>query len=177
MKCFIIIGMPAAGKDIARRVAREKRYPYFATGDIVRAEATRREVSPDADSMARLSTELRGNDGLGVTRLALKMAVDSGEPVVFMEGIRSKQEMDLIGARAESVVVAFLAPRTVRRARVLSRGRSDDDAAAFDIRDRREIDYGLAVPIAMADEYILNTGTVEQALSALAGIIECHTST
>ena len=39
MKCFIIIGMPAAGKDIARQFARTKGYPYFATGDIVRAEA------------------------------------------------------------------------------------------------------------------------------------------
>ena len=46
MKCFIIIGMPAAGKDIARQFARSKGYPYFATGDIVRAEAARREFRP-----------------------------------------------------------------------------------------------------------------------------------
>ena len=176
MKCFIIIGMPAAGKDIARQVARTKGYPYFATGDIVRAEAARREVSPDADSMARLSTELRGSDGLGVTRLALKTAVETGAPIVFMEGIRSKQEIDLIGVQAETVVVAFLAPKSLRRARVLSRGRSDDSAAAFDGRDRREIDYGLATPIALADEYILNTGTVDEALAAFGGIIDRHTA-
>jgi dephospho-CoA kinase len=176
MKCFIVIGMPAAGKDIARQYARTKGYPYFATGDIVRAEAARRGVSPDADSMAKLSTELRGADGLGVTRLALKTTVDSGEPVVFMEGIRSKQEIDLIGARSETVVVAFIAPRSLRRERVLSRGRSDDSAAAFDGRDRREIDYGLAVPIALADEYILNTGTVDEALDAFGEIIDRHTA-
>jgi dephospho-CoA kinase len=176
MKCFIIIGMPAAGKDIARQYACTKGYRYFATGDIVRAEVARRGVSPDADSMAKLSTELRGNDGLGVTRLALKAALDSGEPVVFMEGIRSKQEIDLIGARSETVVVAFLAPRSLRRERVLSRGRSDDSAAAFDGRDRREIDYGLAVPIALADEYILNTGTVDEALDAFGEIIDRHTA-
>jgi dephospho-CoA kinase len=174
MKCFIIIGMPAAGKDIARQFARLQGLPYFATGDIVRAEASRRGVSPDAESMARLSTELRGSDGLGVTRLALKMAVASGSVVVFMEGIRSKQEIDLIGVQAETVVVAFLAPRFLRRARVLSRGRPDDSAAAFDGRDRREIDYGLATPIALADEYILNTGTVDEALAAFGEIIDRH---
>jgi len=168
--------MPASGKDIARQYARAKGYPYFATGYIVRAEAVRRGVSPDADSMARLSAELRGSDGLGVTKLALKAAVDSGAPIVFMEGIRSRQEIDLIGARTETAVVAFLAPRSVRRARVLSRGRSDDSAAAFDGRDRREIDYGLAVLIAQADEYILNTGTAEQALAALAEIVERRTA-
>ena len=174
MKCFIIIGMPAAGKDIARQFARLQGYPYFATGDIVRAEASRRGVSPDADSMARLSTELRGSDGLGVTRLALSTAVASGSAVVFMEGIRSKQEIDLIGVQAEPVVVAFLAPRSIRKARVLSRGRPDDSVAAFDGRDRREIDYGLATPIALADEYILNTGTVDEALAAFGRIVERH---
>jgi len=176
MKCFIIIGMPASGKDIARQAARTRGYPYFATGDIVRAEAARRGVSPDAESMAALSTELRGSDGLGVTRLALKTAVETGAPVVFMEGIRSTQEIDLIGAQAETVVVAFLAPKSLRRARVLSRGRSDDSAAAFDGRDRREIDYGLAAPIALADEYILNTGTVEEALAAFGEVIDRHTT-
>jgi len=174
VKCFIIIGMPAAGKDIARQVARARGYPYFATGDIVRAEAARRGVSPDAESMARLSTELRGADGMGVTRLALKAALDSGAAVAFMEGIRSRQEVDLIGAQAETVVIAFLAPRPLRRARVLSRGRSDDSAAAFDGRDRREIDYGVAVPIALADEYVLNTGTLDEALSAFGRIVESH---
>lgn len=174
MKCFIIIGMPAAGKDLARQFARTKGYPYFATGDIVRAEAARRGVSPDAESMATLSTELRGSDGLGVTRLALKAAVETGAPVGFMEGIRSMQEIDLIGAQAETVVVAFLAPRSMRKARVLSRGRSDDSAAAFDGRDRREIDYGLSIPIAMADEYILNTGTMEEALADFGRIVEGH---
>ncbi len=176
MKCFIIVGMPAAGKDIARQFARTKGYPFFATGDIVRAEAARREVSPDAESMAKLSTELRGSDGLGVTRLALKTAVETCAPVVFLEGIRSKQEIDLIGAQTETVIVAFLAPKFLRRARVLSRGRSDDSAAAFDGRDRREIDYGLATPIALADEYILNTGTVDEALAAFREIIDRHTA-
>jgi dephospho-CoA kinase len=176
MKCFIIIGMPAAGKDIARQFARLQGYPYFATGDIVRAEAARREISPDAESMARLSTELRGSDGLGVTQLALSTAVASGSAVVFMEGIRSKQEIDLIGVQAEPVVIAFLAPRSIRKARVLSRGRPDDSAAAFDGRDRREIDYGLATPIALADEYILNTGTVDESLVSFGRIVERHTA-
>ena len=174
MKCFIIIGMPAAGKDIARQFARTKGYPYFATGDIVRAEAARRQVPPDAESMGRLSTELRGSDGMGVTRLALKAATDSGAPIVFLEGIRSRQEVDLIRARADAVVIAFLAPRPLRRQRVVSRGRPDDSAAAFDGRDEREIEYGLAVPIALADGYVLNTGTLAEALDDFTKIVESN---
>ena len=172
MKCFIIVGMPAAGKDIARKYARATGIPYFATGDIVRAEAARRGIVPDAERMASLSTELRGTDGMGVTRLALKAVLDSGASAAFLEGIRSQQEVALIGAQAETTVIAFLAPKALRRSRVLARGRSDDSAAGFDGRDRREIDYGLAVPIALADAYVLNAGTVEEARAALEKIVE-----
>ena len=38
MKIFVIVGMPASGKNIARSFAESKKIPYFATGDIVRDE-------------------------------------------------------------------------------------------------------------------------------------------
>ena len=38
MIIFIIVGMPAAGKNIAREYAEKYNIPYFATGDIVREE-------------------------------------------------------------------------------------------------------------------------------------------
>ncbi len=122
--------------------------------------------------MARVSDELRGKDGMGVTRLVLRTAQESGEPLVFLEGMRSWPEIELIRQDAEAIVVAFLAPRLVRRERIISRGRPDDSPDLFEARDRREIDYGTAIPIALADEYILNTGTMEEALQALDQIIE-----
>jgi dephospho-CoA kinase len=41
MKLFVIVGMPVAGKNIARTYAESKGYIYYATGDIVRAEVKR----------------------------------------------------------------------------------------------------------------------------------------
>ena len=41
MQIIIIVGMPAAGKNIARDYAAAKGYRYFATGDIVRAEVAK----------------------------------------------------------------------------------------------------------------------------------------
>jgi len=70
------------------------------------------------------------------------------------------------------VVIAFLAPRAIRRERIISRGRSDDSAEAFNERDQREIAYGTAVPIALADEYILNTGTMEDALQKFNDLLD-----
>jgi dephospho-CoA kinase len=171
MKIFVIVGMPAAGKNIGRIYAESKGYPYYATGDLVRAEVRRRGFEADAVHMAALSTELRGEDGMGVTRIALDTALNEEGPVVFLEGMRSWPEIELIRQRVECLVIAFLAPKSLRLKRIAERGREDDSVQAFDARDRREIEYGTAVPIALADHYILNTGTMEEAMREMAGIV------
>jgi dephospho-CoA kinase len=172
MRIFIIVGMPASGKNIARQYAESRDIPYFATGDLVRREVVRRGLEPSAENTGTVSTELRGEDGMGVTRHTLSAALRTRSPVIFLEGMRSWPEIDLIRREAESIVVAFLAPKEVRLKRILSRGRPDDSAEYFQERDRREISYGTAVPIALADEYILNTGSVEEAVLALDQIVK-----
>jgi dephospho-CoA kinase len=174
MKIFIIVGMPASGKGIASDYARGEGYPYFSTGDIVRAEVKARGLVPGPDTMASVSTELRGEDGMGVTRKALATALEQQSEVVFLEGMRSWPEIELIRKQAEAVVVAFLAPRPLRKQRIVSRGRADDSPEAFDARDFREIEYGTAIPIALADAYILNTSTMEAAVEDLRKIVRGH---
>jgi len=176
MKIFVIVGMPASGKNITRQYAESKGLPYFGTGDLVRQEVSRRGLEPNAENTARISTELRGKDGQGVTRLALSAALESGSPVGFLEGMRSWPEIELIRRQADVVVVAFLAPRETRLRRILSRGRRDDLPEHFQERDFREINYGAAVPVALAEEYILNTGGMEDALRALDEIVKRRTS-
>lgn len=172
MKIIVIVGMPASGKNIARTYAETKGIPYFATGDLVREEVQKRNLSPSAENTALVSTELRGKDGMGVTRMALQTALDIREPLVFLEGMRSWPEIKLIKDEADATVVAFLAPRETRLERIVARGRSDDSPDAFAERDQREIAYGAAVPLALGDEYILNTGTLQDAFDDLEAIIE-----
>jgi len=172
MKMFIVVGMPASGKNIARSYAESNGILYFATGDLVRDEVRRRGLEPNPENTAAVSNEMRGNDGMGVTRKALQTAMESNQDLVFLEGMRSWPEIELIREKADCTVVAFLAPRQTRRSRVLSRGRADDAPGAFDERDAREIAYGTATPIALADAYVLNTGTMEDALEALGRIVQ-----
>jgi dephospho-CoA kinase len=176
MKIFIIVGMPAAGKNIARLYAESQDMVYYATGDIVRAAVKQRGLEADAVNSSEVSDELRGEDGMGVTRLALEQVLQSGAKVGFLEGMRSWPEIELIREKAEGIVVAFLTPRNVRRERIVSRGREDDSPQAFDDRDQRELAYGTAIPIAMADAYILNTRSVDDAISQLNTIVRQETS-
>lgn len=171
MKLVLVTGMPAAGKNIVAQYARTHQYPHFSTGDFVRAEMQRRDCKADPEISAKISTELRGKDGLGVTRMALVEALRQEADVVFLEGIRSWQEIELIRSKKNCTLVAVVAPRNLRLSRVKQRGREDDSADHFNERDWREIDYGVAVCIALADAYILNTGSIDDALEQLDDII------
>jgi dephospho-CoA kinase len=171
MIIFIIVGMPASGKNCAKDYAKANGYPYFATGDIVRMEVAKRAIEANAENMGIVSTEMRGADGLGVTRQALATALSQNSPVVFLEGMRSWPEIKLIKKNSDACVIAFLAPRKLRLERIMSRGRSDDSSDAFDARDMREIEYGTAVPVALADYYILNTSSMDDAVNTLDEIV------
>jgi dephospho-CoA kinase len=172
MIIFIIVGMPAAGKNIACEYAASNGYPYFSTGDIVRAEVKRRGVGPDAQNTAKISTEMRGSDGLGVTRIAVEEALKKNSQVVFLEGLRSWPEIEYIKSKAKCAVIAIIAPRPLRLRRVEQRGRADDSPLLFDERDRREINYGVAICIALADDYVVNSGTIKDAYLQLDKIIK-----
>jgi dephospho-CoA kinase len=172
MKIFIIVGMPAAGKNIARLYAGSRDMVYYSTGDIVRTEVKMRGLEVDAVTSSEVSDDLRGEDGMGVTRLALEEILKTGADVGFLEGMRSWQEIELIREKADGIVVAVLAPRSLRLERVCSRGRADDSPADFDERDQREIGYGTAIPLALADAYILNAGTLDDAMNQLDSIVK-----
>jgi len=172
MKLFAVVGMPAAGKNIAAQYAQEHKYPLFSTGDFVRAEIRKRGVSGDPEMSAKISTQMRGADGLGVTRLAVGEAFKTESEVVFLEGIRSWPEVEWIRSQVECTLVAVVAPRKARLERVKQRGREDDSVEHFALRDQREIEYGVAVCIALADAYVLNTGTMENALAQLDSIVK-----
>jgi dephospho-CoA kinase len=172
MKIFVVVGMPASGKNIARDYAQARGIPYYATGDLVRLEVKKRGLPADSVNTAKVSDELRGADGMGVTRLALATALAEKGQAVFLEGMRSWPEIELIREKAEGVVISFLAPRGTRRQRIVERGRADDSPDAFDARDKREIAYGTALPIALADEYVLNTGSLLDAIDALDAIVK-----
>lgn len=172
MKLIVVAGMPAAGKNIAAQYAMAHLYPHFSTGDFVRAEIRKRGCLSDPETSAKISTEMRGADGLGVTRLAIEEALRQKTDFVFLEGIRSWPEIELIRSKTPCALVAVVAPRNLRLNRVKQRGREDDSADYFDDRDQREIKYGVAVCIALADAYVLNTGSIDDAMRQLDEIIK-----
>lgn len=172
MMLIVVTGMPAAGKNIVAQYAQAHHYPHFSTGDFVRAEIRKRGCQADPETSASISTELRGEDGLGVTRMAVEQTLRQKADVVFLEGVRSWPEIELIRSKAPCTLVAVVAPRNLRLDRIKQRGRDDDSVDHFENRDQREIEYGVDECIALADAYILNTGSIDDALKQLDEIIK-----
>jgi len=171
MKVIVITGMPASGKNIVCQYARTHGYPYFSTGDIVREEIKKLGSRGDAKTAARISTQIRGSDGLGVTRMAVDRVLEQNSQLVFLEGVRSWPEVEFIRSKVPAWLVAVVAPKEERLKRIRKRDREDDSPLHFNERDKREIGYGIAECIALADAYLLNNGTVDEALAQIEKIV------
>jgi hypothetical protein len=58
---------------------------------------------------------------LGVTRLALASALESNASILFMDGMRSLPEIELILVKTECAVIALLVPRQLHLEIIVSR--------------------------------------------------------
>jgi len=103
--------------------------------------------------------------------MAVAEALKTESDVVFLEGIRSWPEVEWTRSQIDCKLVAVVAPLKARLERIKKRGREDDSVEHFELRDQREIEYGVAICIALADAYVLNTGTIDDALDQLDRIV------
>ena len=173
MKIIGFVGMPGSGKSVAADVAREMNVPVVVMGDVIREEAALQNLSPTDQNLGRVGNHLREEEGpTAIAARCLKKiereADRSRSPLVVVEGIRSKDEVDFFRERSENFrLVEVWVPGDIRMARIASRGRSDDASGdelsrAVSQRDARELGWGMGDAIRSADIRIENAGTVEE---------------
>ena len=169
MKIIGFVGMPGSGKSAAAEVAREMNIPVVVMGDVIREEAARRGLEPTDRNLGNVGNDLRDKEGPDAiaTRCLAKIRA-TGAPVVVVEGIRSRSEVDLFreGFNDFELVEVYV-PDEIRLARIASRGRSDDAnhqdlAKAVADRDARELSWGMGDAIRAADLRIENAGGVAE---------------
>lgn len=169
MKIVGFVGMPGSGKSVAADVARKLNIPVVVMGDVIREEAARRDLDPTDKNLGAVGNDLRNKEGPdAIAARCLEKIRETEAPVVVVEGIRSKSEVDLFrrSSNGFSLIEVFV-PDEVRLARIASRGRSDDAnesdlAAAVANRDARELGWGMDEAIRAADLRIENSGGVEE---------------
>ena len=161
-KVVAVCGMPGSGKGEFAAVLEQQGVPVLSMGDMVRAEVKRQNLAESPGIFGEIAAQLRAEHGEDVLAVRLADAVDEllkTHPIVLIEGMRGTAERIVFSQRWSEAFasVAVEASPDVRFTRIQNRGRSEDgDRAAFEVRDTREIGWGLDQIILEADHHIDN---------------------
>ena len=192
MKIIGFIGLPGSGKGEASRIAKEAGLMVLVMGDIIRQEAARQGLEPTDLNLGRIGNALRAAEGPDVVaKRILDRARATGEEVVVVDGLRSRQEAEYFAAHAEEFhLVEICAPAEARLKWLTARGRPDDPgrspagggqmdngdgkiivscgepnrmaAEALEERECRELGWGMCEAMKTADMKLRNDGSLDE---------------
>jgi dephospho-CoA kinase len=156
--------MPGSGKTTISEIVKEMGIPVIVMGDVVREEARIRGIEPTPKNLGKLMIELREKMGANViAKRCVDKIKELNSKIVLVEGVRSLEEVEEFRKVGDAKIVAVHSSPKTRYERLSRRGRSDDPKSweEFRERDLRELDVGIGRVISLADEIIINEGTLE----------------
>lgn len=169
MRVIGFTGMPGSGKSEAMEVAKSRGHPVVRMGDLIWEEVERQGLPRDAKHVGQVANAMRASHGKDVWAVRTAERVRQaakGHALVLIDGVRSHEEVDTLRRELghDFRLVAIHTDPDHRFQRMMSRGRADDskDPDVLKARDEREMTWGIARTIALADEMLVNDGTLEQ---------------
>ena len=180
VKILAIVGMSGSGKSVAVDYLTNKGYPKVYFGGMIYKEMEKRgiERTPDGESEKQFREEIRATEGKDwVVRQVIAEAKDliqAGQKRIILDGVYSWTEYKTLKHEFPTnlTVIAVVVDKKLRYDRVAVRPDRPFNSAAIRERDRSEIEnLEKGGPIAAADYYILNNGSVEEMEARLAKIL------
>lgn len=175
-KLYAIVGMCGSGKSIASDYLVSKGFNkvYFGGVTMDKLKEANLEVNPENEKMMR--EKLRSELGMGAFAIVLlpkiKECVNNGNTV--LDGVYSYDEVKILKENfPELKIIAIVCDKDIRYDRLSIREvrpLTNEEASARDVAEVENI--AKAPPIAMADYYILNNGTIEEYKNRLEEILE-----
>ena len=175
-KLYAIVGMCGSGKSIASDYLVSKGFNkvYFGGVTMDKLKEANLEVNPENEKMMR--EKLRSELGMGAFAIVLlpkiKECFNNGNTV--LDGVYSYDEVKILKENfPELKIIAIVCDKDIRYNRLSIREvrpLTNEEASARDIAEVENI--AKAPPIAMADYYILNNGTIEEYKTRLEEILE-----
>ncbi len=178
MKIIIILGLPLSGKTThAKAVMNDYNIPLVETGTFVYKAVEERGLEPIPENIVKVAGECKAQSDSYFTERALEYALEnySEAKAIFMSGIKARSEVDFLKDKMGDnnvVLISFHASVTTRHQRLLNEDRKQESAKAgskgiedvamandisrFNLRDNKELGYGLGTLMALAD-YVINT--------------------
>ena len=165
MKVIGVVGMPASGKGEFSKIASAMGIPVIVMGDMIRRAVAAAGLEPNDENFGATANRLRAEQGMdAIAALCVPEIQKLGAPLVLVDGIRGDREVALFKKEFPAFhLISIDSSFADRLARITSRARSDDftTADALRNRDTRELGWGLAKALEMADIHLKNEGTLD----------------
>ncbi len=181
VKILAVVGMSGSGKSVAVDYLTKKGYPKVYFGGMIYKEMEKRgiERTEDGESEKEFREMIRETEGKDwVVRQVIEEVKDlivAGQKRIILDGVYSWTEYKTLKHEFPKnlTFLAVVVDKKIRYARVAERPGRSFDATAIRERDRSEIEnLEKGGPIAAADYYVLNNGTVEEMTTSIDRILK-----
>lgn len=181
VKILAVVGMSGSGKSVVVDHLTAKGYPKIYFGGMIYKEMEKRGIArtEDGESEKEFREMIRATEGKDwVVRQVIaetKDLIAAGQKRIVLDGVYSWTEYKTLKHEFPKnlIFVAVVVDKKLRYQRVAHRPNRSFDSAAIRERDRSEIEnLEKGGPIAAADYYILNNGTIEDAQKSLDHILK-----
>ena len=181
VKIVAIVGMSGSGKSVAVDYLTDKGYPKIYFGGMIYKEMEKRGIvrTEDGESEKKFREEIRATEGKDwVVRQVIaetKDLIAAGQKRIVLDGVYSWTEYKILKHEFPKnlTFIAIVVDKKIRYDRVGNRPGRAFDSTAIRERDRSEIEnLEKGGPIAAADYYVLNNGTVEKMTTRVEEILK-----
>ena len=181
VKILVMVGMSGSGKSTAIEYLTERKVPKVYFGGVIYKAMADAGIERTPDSERKFREEIREKEGKDfvVRRVVdeVRHLIDAGQKRIVLDGLYSWTEYKILKKEFPSektmVVVAIVLPKDLRHKRVANRPDRPFDAKEISERDWSEIEnLEKGGPIANADYFLDNSGTVEEMHEGLKKILD-----
>jgi dephospho-CoA kinase len=171
VKILAVVGMSGSGKSVVVDHLTDLGFPKVYFGGMIYKEMEKRgiERTPDGESEKHFREMIRETEGKDwVVRQVIdeaKSLISAGQKRVVLDGLYTWTEYKILKKEfpGQMSVVAVVVDKALRHKRVGKRPERPFNTEEIQERDRSEIEnLEKGGPIAMADYYLLNNGSVEE---------------
>ena len=181
VKILAVVGMSGSGKSVVVDHLTDKGYPKIYFGGMIYKEMEKRGIirTEDGESEKKFREEIREKEGkdwvVNQVIAETKDLIKAGQKRIILDGVYSWTEYKILKHEFPTCLtfIAIVVDKKLRYERVAKRPERPFDGKAIRERDRSEIEnLEKGGPIAAADYYILNNGTIEDVHTATDKILK-----
>lgn len=170
-KLIIFVGMPGAGKSICVDHLVQKGLPKVYFGGITLQELKNRGLAVNPENEKTVREDIRQKEGPDAYARRIIAEIEKlHDHTIVVDGLYSWSEYKLFKNKygKDAIIIAVVAPKSVRHNRLQTRAVRPLNAAQADDRDYSEIErLEKGGPIANADYYLANLKDIASLTSSI----------